>query len=64
MISWYLALVVITGTFSADAKMNLLPFFNKEACIKAGTDIIKVSSKNVGGFCFSSETGETIEIKR
>jgi len=59
-----LILTVITGTFSTDAKMQPIPMKTDLACKAAAIKLLEGSSKNIGFFCISSDTGEVFEVKK
>jgi hypothetical protein len=61
--TWTLLIVAITGTFTADIKMHQIPMNNELAC-KAAALKIAETSKGIGFFCISSNTGEVFEVKK
>jgi len=62
--SWTLLIVIITGAFSPDAKLQPIPMKNELACKAAALKLLEKSSKHLGFFCISSDTGEVFEVTK
>lgn len=62
--TWTLLILIITGTFSVDAKMQTIPMKTDIACKAAAIRLLQDSSKHVGMFCIGSELGEVFEVKK
>lgn len=60
--TWTLLIVVATGAFSPDVKMQTIPMKTEIACKAAALKLLEKSSKHVGTFCIGSETGEMFEV--
>lgn len=60
---WTMLIVVVAGgAFTSNATFQTIQFQNKEACVAAVNSLRTGSSKSVGHFCVSSETGEVVRF--
>lgn len=60
---WTMLIVILAGgMMSSNAAFQTISFQNKAACAAAADVFRKGSSKTIGYFCISSESGEVIKF--
>lgn len=62
MTPWVLLIVMISGTFTTDARFHSINMLNKDACTNAAKEAAKSSYSHLGFMCISTETGETLKF--